>query len=184
MSRIGKQPVEVPSGVKVEIRKGLLRAEGPNGALEQRLHPDMKVAYDASAGIVTVTRPSESKRHRALHGLTQRLISNAVTGVSEGFSRRLQVVGVGYNARSQGDQLTLNLGFSEPVVMKVPEGITVETPALTQIIVRGCDKQAVGQFAAEIRGKRPPEPYKGKGVRYEDEYVRRKAGKAFVGGQA
>jgi len=183
MSRIGKQPVKVPSGVKVEIKKGSLKAEGPKGTLEQPLHPDMKVEHDASAGVLTVSRPTDSKRHKALHGLTQRLISNAVTGVSEGFSRRLEIVGVGYNARVQGRQLTLNLGFSEPVIMQVPDGLEVETPAPTRIIVSGCDKQKVGQFAAEIRRKRPPEPYKGKGVRYEGEYVRRKAGKAFVGGQ-
>ncbi len=184
MSRIGKQPVAVPAGVKIEIGKGSLKAEGPKGSLSQRLHPDMIVEHDASAGVIRVSRPTEAKRHKALHGLTQRLVTNAVVGVSEGFMRRLQVVGVGYNARAQGREITMNLGFSNPVVMKVPEGLEVETPSPTQIIVRGCDKQRVGQFAAEIRHKRPPEPYKGKGVRYEDEYVRRKAGKAFVGGQS
>lgn len=183
MSRIGKQLVKVPSGVKVEIEKGMLKAEGPKGKIEQPLHPDIKVAHDASEGVIKVERPTDSKRHKSLHGLTQRLVANAVMGVSEGFSRTLQIVGMGYNAKAQGEQITLNLGFSNPVVMKVPEGLTVETPAPTQIIVRGCDKQRVGQFAAEMRRKRPPEPYKGKGVRYEDEHVRRKAGKAFVSGQ-
>lgn len=179
MSRIGKQPVKVPAGVKVEIKPGLLRVEGPRGKLEQPLHPDMLVKHDGDE--ITVARPTDSKRHRALHGLTQRLVSNAVVGVSDGFEKKLTIVGVGYNARAKGRQITLNLGFSNPVVMAVPEGLTVETPATTQIVVSGADKQKVGQFAAEIRRKRPPEPYKGKGVRYVDEYVRRKAGKAFAG---
>jgi large subunit ribosomal protein L6 len=183
MSRVGKQPVKVPSGVKVEVKQGLIRTEGPKGKVEQRLPFDIELEHDSAAGEIRLTRPTDSKRHKSLHGLAQRLVSNAVTGVSEGFTRRLQIVGVGYNARTQGAQITLNLGFSNPVVMKVPEGISVETPAPTQIIVSGCDRQKVGQFAAEIRRKRPPEPYKGKGVRYEDEQVRRKAGKAFVGGQ-
>ncbi len=183
MSRVGKQPVKVPSGVKVEVKKGLVRAEGPRGKLEQRVPFDIEVAYDKSEGVLRCSRPTDSKRHRALHGLTQRLVTNTVTGVSEGFTKRLSIVGVGYNARSQGKQITLNLGFAGPVVMQVPEGLTVETPAPTQIVVSGCDKQKVGQFAAEIRRKRPPEPYKGKGIRYEDEVVRRKAGKTFVSGQ-
>jgi len=183
MSRIGEQPVSVPSGVKVETGKGLLKAEGPKGKMEQPLHPDMKVEYDQEAGEVRVERPSDSKRHRALHGLTRQLVENAVVGVTEGFRRRLEIVGVGYNARAQGDRVALNLGFSEQVVMEVPDGLTVETPSPTEIIITGCDRQKVGQFAAEVRAKRPPEPYKGKGIRYEDEYVRRKAGKAFVGGE-
>lgn len=181
MSRIGKQPVEVPSGVKVEIGVGVLKVEGPKGKIEQPFHLDIKVAHDASESVITVERPTDSKRHKSLHGLTQRLLLNAVTGVSEGFSKTLQIVGMGYNAKADGEQITLNLGFSNPVVMKIPEGLTVETPAPTQVIVRGCDKQKVGQFAAEMRRKRPPEPYKGKGVRYQDELVRRKAGKAVVG---
>lgn len=183
MSRVGKQPVKVPAGVKVEMKKGLFCAEGPRGRLEQPVHRDIKIEHDEDAGEIRLSRPTESKRHKSLHGLTQRLVGNAITGVSEGFTRKLEIVGVGYNARSQQTRLTLNLGFSNPVVMMVPEGVEVETPAPTRIVVRGCDKQKVGQFAAEIRRKRPPEPYKGKGVRYEDEYVRRKAGKAFVSGQ-
>jgi large subunit ribosomal protein L6 len=183
MSRVGKQPVKVPAGVKVEVKKGLFRAEGPRGKLEQRIHPDIKIEHDKEAGEVRFSRPTESKRHKSLHGLAQRLVGNAVAGVSEGFTKKLEIVGVGYNAKSQGDKLTLNLGYSGPVIMTIPEGVKVETPAPTQIVVTGCDKQKVGQFAAEVRRKRPPEPYKGKGVRYEDEYVRRKAGKAFVSGQ-
>ena len=183
MSRVGKQPVKVPAAVKVEVKKGLLRAEGPQGKLEQPIPPGIKIEHDREAGEIRFSRPTDSKRHKSLHGLTQRLVANAVAGVAEGFAKRLEIVGVGYNARSQGTRLTLNLGFSNPVIMMVPDGLTVETPTPTQVIVRGCDKQKVGQFAAEIRRKRPPEPYKGKGVRYENEYVRRKAGKAFVSGQ-
>lgn len=183
MSRIGKQPVKVPPGVKVEITGKFVRAEGPKGKLEQPVHPDMTIEFDPDTREILVKRPTESKRHKALHGLTQRLVSNVVTGVNEGFQKKLEIVGVGYNARAQGERLTLNLGFSNPVIMAVPKEVEVETPAPTQIVIRGCDKQKVGQFAAEIRRKRPPEPYKGKGVRYEGEYVRRKAGKAFVGGQ-
>ncbi|MCD6404912.1 MAG: 50S ribosomal protein L6 [Planctomycetes bacterium] len=183
MSRVGKQPVKVPSGVKVRITTDLFRAEGPKGKIDQPVHPDIMVKHDDAAGEIRVSRPADSKRFKALHGLTQRLVQNAVTGVSEGFEKRLQIVGVGYNARAQGPRLTLNLGFSNPVIMDVPEGVAVETPAPTVIVIKGPDKQKVGQFAAEIRRKRPPEPYKGKGVRYENEYVRRKAGKAFVSGQ-
>lgn len=183
MSRVGKQPVKVPAGVKIEIKDGVFHAKGPKGSLEQKLHPDMNVAYDEKAGEILVTRPSEQKRHKALHGLTQRLIANVVTGVSAGFEKKLQIIGLGYNAKVQGAKLMLNVGFANTVEMAVPKDLTVEAPSITQIIVRGCDKQRVGQFAADVREIRPPEPYKGKGIRYEGEYVRRKAGKAFVSGQ-
>lgn len=182
MSRVGKQPVKVPSGVKVELAAASCKVQGPRGTLEQALHPDMKVEYDKAAGVLTVTRPSDAKHHKALHGLTQRLLSNAVTGVSAGFEKKLQIVGIGYAAKLQGNTLLLSVGFANQVEMAVPEGLKVEVPAPQQVVVKGCDRQRVGQFAAEIREIRPPEPYKGKGIRYENEYVRRKAGKAFVGG--
>ena len=140
----------------------------------------MAISYDEKGGVITVARPSDAKRHKALHGLTQRLVSNVVTGVSAGFEKKLTIIGLGYNAKVQGAKLLLNVGFANPVEIAVPKDIAVETPSNTQISVRGCDKQRVGQFAAEIRSIRPPEPYKGKGIRYENEYVRRKAGKAFV----
>jgi large subunit ribosomal protein L6 len=183
MSRVGKQPVKVPAGVKIEIKNGVFHAKGPKGALEQAIHPDMVVAYDEKGGVITVARPSDAKRHRALHGLTQRLVANVVTGVSAGFEKKLQIIGLGYNAKVQGAKLLLNVGFANTVELVVPKDLSVETPTITQINVRGCDKQRVGQFAADVRGIRPPEPYKGKGIRYEGEYVRRKAGKAFVSGQ-
>jgi len=183
MSRVGKQPVKVPAGVKIEIKDGIFHAKGPKGALEQKIHPDMSVAYDEKAGVITVQRPSEQQRHRALHGLTQRLIANVVTGVSAGFEKKLQIIGIGYNAKAQPGKLLINVGFANTVEIPVPKDLTVETPSNTQIIVKGCDKQRVGQFAADVRGIRPPEPYKGKGIRYDGEYVRRKAGKAFVSGQ-
>jgi large subunit ribosomal protein L6 len=182
MSRVGKQLVKVPSGVKVELSAASCRVQGPKGTLEQALHPEMKIEYDRAAGELRVVRPSDTKRHKALHGLVQRLLANAITGVSAGFEKKLQIVGIGYAAKLQGDKLFLSVGFANQVEMPVPEGLKVEVPAVQQIIVRGSDKQKVGQFAAEIRDIRPPEPYKGKGIRYENEYVRRKAGKAFVGG--
>ncbi len=183
MSRVGKQPVKVPAGVKVDIKGGVFSATGPNGSLTQEIHPDITVKLDAQAGEVLVTRPTDSSRHKALHGLSQRLVSNVVTGVSTGFEKKLTIVGIGYNAKAQGAKLVMNIGFAHQVEMPVPKGLAVETPVPTQIVVKGADKQAVGQFAAEIRAIRPPEPYKGKGIRYENEYVRRKAGKAFVSGQ-
>jgi len=182
MSRVGKQPVKVPPGVKVELASGVFKAKGPRGTTEQALHPEIKVEYDEAAGEIRVTRPSDTNRHRALHGLVQRLVANAVTGVSAGFQKKLQIVGIGYSAKLQGQKLLLAVGFANQVEMPIPEGIKVEVPAPQQIIVGGCDRQRVGQFAAEVRRVKPPEPYKGKGIRYEDEYVRRKAGKAFVGG--
>ncbi|MDE0082585.1 MAG: 50S ribosomal protein L6 [Gammaproteobacteria bacterium] len=175
MSRIGGLPVELPAGVTVASEGGTLTVKGPNGALEFAPHPEMGVAISDRA--VTVTRPSEQARHRALHGLTRSLIANMVTGVTKGFERRLEIRGVGYRAEHGAAGVTFHLGFSHPVEFPVPDGIEIETPSPTQVIVRGMDKQLVGQVAAEIRSIRPPEPYKGKGVRYLGEVVRRKAGK-------
>ena len=175
MSRIGGQPIDLPKGVKVESDGGTLKVEGPKGALEFVPHPEIGV--EISDGVVAVSRPSEQKRHRALHGLTRSLIANMVTGVTEGFERRLEIRGVGYRAERKGSEVTFHLGFSHPVEFPVPEGIEIETPTPTGVVVRGTDKQLVGQVAAEIRSIRPPEPYKGKGVRYVGEFVRRKAGK-------
>ena len=176
MSRIGKQPVEIPSGVDVKSDGAHLVVKGPKGQLELDVHPEMDVSVDD--GEVRVTRPSDKKEHRALHGLTRSLINNMVLGVTAGFERRLEIVGVGYRAEPKGNGLKLSLGFSHTIEYPAPKGIEFEVPQPTQIVVRGIDKQMVGQVAAEIRSFRPPEPYKGKGVRYAGEHVRRKAGKA------
>lgn len=175
MSRIGNKPVELPEKVEARLDAGILHVKGPNGALSLDVHPDMQLAVED--GAVTVTRPTDQLRHKALHGLTRSLIANMVEGVTEGYSRALEIVGVGYRAQKHGKGLTLHLGFSHPVEYATPEGIEVEVPSPTEVVVRGADKQLVGQVAAEIRGFRPPEPYKGKGVRYVGEHVRRKAGK-------
>ena len=175
MSRIGNRPVEVPKGVEVKLQDGALHVKGPKGALTQAIHPDMKV--EIGDGEITVARPTEHKRHKALHGLTRSLVANMVEGVTDGFKRELEIQGVGYRAQKQGKGLTLHLGFSHPVEYPAPSGIDLDAPSQTQIVVSGADKQLVGQVAAEIRGIRPPEPYKGKGVRYAGEQVRRKAGK-------
>lgn len=175
MSRIGKQPIPVPSGVEVQIDGSTVRVKGPKGELSSTFNEDMKIELED--GLVTVTRPSDNRTHRSLHGLTRTLIANMVTGVSEGFSKNLEIIGVGYRAQLKGSDLELALGFSHPVIVKGEPGITFEVPAPTKITVSGIDKQRVGQVASEIRDFRPPEPYKGKGVRYEGEYVRRKLGK-------
>lgn len=175
MSRIGKQPVPVPSGVEVTIEGSTVRVKGPKGELSQTFNEDMAITLDD--GVLTVTRPDDTREHRSLHGLTRTLLSNMVVGVSEGFSRNLEIVGVGYRAALKGRDLEMALGFSHPVLVTAEEGITFEVPAPNRITVRGIDKQRVGQVASEIRGWRPPEPYKGKGVKYEGEYVRRKLGK-------
>jgi large subunit ribosomal protein L6 len=181
MSRIGKQPVVLPSGVEARVEKSTITVKGPKGELKQDFDPAFDVTV--AEGRVSVQRPSDEKEHRAKHGLYRALIANMVAGVSAGFSRRLEIEGVGYSARSEGPRkLSLNIGFCHPVVIEPPEGVEVETPSATVIIVKGTDKQKVGQLAAEIRGVRPPEPYKGKGIRYAGEHVRRKAGKA-VGGK-
>jgi len=176
MSRIGKQPVTVPSGVDVAIDGNTVRVKGPKGELVREFHQDMQIRMED--GSVIVERPSESGLHRSLHGLTRSLIANMVEGVSNGFSKNLEIVGVGYRAENKPFGLTLNLGFSHPIDYKAPEGITLKATTPTAIEVSGPSKELVGQVAAEIRGYRPPEPYKGKGVRYQGEAVRRKAGKA------
>ena len=175
MSRIGKQPIPVPSGVEVKIDGTHVTVKGPKGELSSEFHKDMTIKLED--GVVTVTRPSDERGHRSLHGLTRTLVNNMIVGVSEGFGKNLEIVGVGYRAVLKGSDLELALGFSHSVPYAAPEGITFEVPAPTRISIRGIDKQQVGQVAAEIRGFRPPEPYKGKGVRYEGEHVRRKLGK-------
>src|SRR3954469_13353586 len=175
MRRIGKQPIAVPDGVEVQVETGLVKVKGPKGELEEQVSRDMTVKQED--GSVLVTRPSDRGEHRALHGLTRSLINNMVQGVTEGFEKRLELQGVGYRAQLQGRKLTLSVGYSHPVEIEAPEGIDFELPAPTQIVVRGISKQAVGEVAASIRKRRPPEPYKGKGIRYQGEYVARKVGK-------
>src|SRR5262245_30649283 len=175
MSRIGKQPIELPSGVHVSISPGRVMVNGPLGELSQDVPARMKV--EQSNGAITVARPTDRGEDRALHGLTRSLIANMVEGVTKGFEKRLELQGVGYRAALQGADLRLDVGYSHPVVMKAPQGITFEVPRPTEILVKGVDKQQVGQVSAEIRKVRPPEPYKGKGIRYAGEYVRRKVGK-------
>lgn len=175
MSRIGKKPVEIPKGVEVRLDGASLSVKGPKGELSMDVHSEMGVVVDDAE--VRVERPSDAGRHRALHGLTRALIANMVEGVTNGFSRTLEIVGVGYRAEKKGKALNLALGFSHPVEFDPPEGIDIEVPNPTTVVVQGADKQAVGQVAAVIRGFRPPEPYKGKGIRYQGEQVRRKAGK-------
>jgi len=176
VSRIGKQPIPVPAGVEVTIEVTDVTVKGPKGVLSQSFDPDMQITLED--GAVLVRRPTDGRRHRSLHGLTRTLISNMVVGVSEGFRKDMEIVGVGYRAVLKGSDLDLSLGLSHPMVVPAPEGITFEVPAPTKISVIGIDKQRVGQVAAEIRAIRPPEPYKGKGIRYTGEYVRRKVGKA------
>jgi large subunit ribosomal protein L6 len=182
MSRIGKQPIRVPDGVQVELQGNRVSVTGPRGSLHQDVHPRMKVTVDD--GSVTVERRSEERLDKSLHGLTRTLIANMVAGVTEGFEKRLEIQGVGYRAALQGDDLELQVGYSHPVRFPAPEGIEFEVPAVNRIVVRGNDKQQVGEVAANIRKVRKPEPYKGKGIRYEGEYVRKKAGKAAKGALA
>jgi len=182
MSRIGKKPIPVPDGVEVTLNGETVTVKGKNGELSLRCHPRMTVTYDESAREVVVTRPNDQRYSRELHGLTRSLINNMMAGVVTPFEKRLEIVGVGYNAHLVENTLRLSVGFANTVELPVPEGVTCELPDPTHIIVRSPDKQKVGQFAADIRAVRPPEPYKGKGVRYQDERVRRKAGKAFAGG--
>src|SRR3989441_13196154 len=175
MSRIGKQPIELPSGVNVSLSPGRVMVNGPLGELSQEVPPRMKIEHSES--VITVTRPTERGEDRALHGLTRTLIANMVEGVTKGFEKRLELQGVGYRAAMGGDDLELSVGYSHKVVIKPRAGISFEVPVPTKIVVKGIDKQQVGQTAAEVRSVRPPEPYKGKGIRYEREYVRRKVGK-------
>ncbi len=176
MSRIGKQPIAVPAGVEVKVDGSTVSVKGPKGELTQTFASLLTISFED--GQISVSRPDDSREARSLHGLTRTLINNMVIGVSQGYSKSLELVGVGYRAALKGNNLDLSLGFSHPVSVTPPEGITFETPAQTKIVISGIDKQKVGQIAAEIRGIRPPEPYKGKGVRYEGEHVRRKLGKA------
>ena len=176
MSRIGRKPIAIPAGVTVTLAEGnVVTVKGPKGELTQTMHGDMIIKVEAAE--VIVERPSEQKLHKSLHGLTRTLIANMVTGVSEGFKKELEINGVGYRAQKQGNKLVLGLGYSHPVEMEDIPGLTVEVPAPNKIIVSGADKQAVGQLAAKIREKRPPEPYKGKGIKYVDERIIRKEGK-------
>jgi large subunit ribosomal protein L6 len=175
MSRIGRKPIEVPDGVDVQLAPGQVTVKGPKGELAQRVSTEMKV--ELADGTVTVARPTDRGEHRALHGLTRSLIANMVQGVTEGYEKRLEIQGVGYRAQLRGKALELSLGFSHPISVQAPEGIEFEVPQPTEVIVRGIDKQRVGQVAADIRKRRPPEPYKGKGVRYAGEQVTRKVGK-------
>ncbi len=175
MSRIGKQPIELPSGVNVAISPGRVQVNGPLGELSQNVPARMQI--DQDDGTLVVKRPTERGDDRALHGLTRSLVANMVEGVTKGFEKRLELQGVGYRAALRGTDLELNVGFSHPVVIKPPQGISFEVPDATTVLVKGIDKQQVGEIAAQVRKVRPPEPYKGKGIRYEGEYVRRKGGK-------
>jgi large subunit ribosomal protein L6 len=178
MSRLGKKPVNIPGNVKVAVDKGIVAVEGPKGKLEYNIPLPIKVEVKGSE--VRVSRPSDLKEHMSLHGLVRTLISNMIMGVTEGYKKELEIKGVGYKAQAQGPKLTLSLGFSHPVEYQVPEGITAETPKPTIIIIKGIDKVKVGEVAAELRDFHKPEPYKGKGIRYKDEYVRHKAGKTVA----
>ena len=189
MSRIGKQPVTFPAGVKVQLADGKVRVEGPKGKLELTYHPAMKVQLDEAGKAIRVSRSDDERLNRALHGLTRSLIANMVHGVTTGYEKKLKIEGIGYQAR-KGDKgkqedpaaLVLVVGYANAVQMVPPEGVVFELPDPTTIIIKGADKQKVGQFAAEVRASRPPEPYQGKGIRYENEVVRRKEGKSFTSG--
>ncbi|MET0603572.1 MAG: 50S ribosomal protein L6 [Baekduia sp.] len=175
MSRIGRKPITVPAGVTVAIEPESVRVNGPKGELVERIHRDITV--EQNDDVLTVTRPTDRGEHRALHGLYRSLVANMVVGVTEGYAKTLEIQGVGYRAALKGRDLELALGYSHPVSIKAPDGIEFEVPAPTRVIVKGIDKQLVGEIAANIRKQRPPEPYKGKGIRYEGEYVARKVGK-------
>ena len=181
MSRVGRMPIEIPAGVTVDLQGQHITVKGPKGELSRDIHEDIKVAVEGNE--ILVTRPSDNKNHRALHGLTRALVANMVTGVHDGFSKKLEINGVGYRAAKQGNKLVLTLGFSHPVEMEAQAGITIDVPNQTEIVVSGADKEVVGAVAADIRKWRKPEPYKGKGIRYEGEVVRRKAGKAGAKGK-
>ena len=179
MSRIGRMPIELPAGVEVKVGdNNVVTVKGPKGSLTQQLHPAM--SFNQEGNVIHVTRPNDLKENRALHGLTRSLLHNMVVGVTEGFKKELDVNGVGYRVAKEGKKLVMNLGFSHQVFVDEPEGITIEVPNPNHIVISGCNKQQVGQFAAEVREKRPPEPYKGKGIKYTDEVIRRKEGKTGV----
>ena len=179
MSRIGRMPITVPAGVEVKNENNCLTVKGPKGEITRQFNNELTIEIED--GTITVKRPSDDKRHRSLHGLTRTLIANMVEGVTNGYSKTLEIEGVGYRAAKSGNKVTLNLGFSHPVVLEETDMIKIDVPQPNQIIISGIDKQAVGQFAAEIREKRPPEPYKGKGIRYAGEHIIRKEGKAGKG---
>ena len=181
MSRIGRKPINIPAGVTVTVDNGVITVKGPKGTLDFAYNQAMTV--EVKGDVIEVTRPNDAKENRSLHGLTRTLISNMVTGVNETFKKELEVNGVGYRCEVKGQVLTLKIGYSHDVVMTAPEGVTVEVPNPNKIIISGPDKQKVGQFAANVREKRPPEPYKGKGIKYVDEHIRRKEGKAGKGGK-
>ncbi|GLY12771.1 50S ribosomal protein L6 [Pseudobacillus badius] len=175
MSRVGKKPIELPEGVTVTNDNNTVTVKGPKGELVRTFNKDMKIEIEGN--VITVVRPSESKEHRTIHGTTRALLSNMVEGVSKGFEKSLELIGVGYRAQKQGNKLVLNVGYSHPVEMEPENGLEVEVPSNTKVIVKGISKERVGAFAANVRATRPPEPYKGKGIRYEGEHVRRKEGK-------
>ena len=181
MSRIGRKPIEIPAGVDVKLDGTTITVKGPKGTLTRELHPNMTVEVEGNT--INVSRPNDNKENRSLHGLTRTLISNMVIGVNETFKKELEVNGIGYRCEVKGQELTLKIGYSHDVVMIAPEGVTVEVPNPNKVVISGPDKQKVGQFAANVREKRPPEPYKGKGIKYVDEYIRRKEGKAGKGGK-
>ena len=176
MSRIGRKPIAIPAGVELTVDNGLVTVKGPKGTLTQKINPVISVEINGNE--INVTRPNDEKEARSLHGLSRTLINNMVIGVTEGYKKELEVNGVGYRVQKQGDTLVMNLGYSHQVFVKEIPGITIEAPGPNQIIISGADKQLVGQFAAEVREKRPPEPYKGKGIKYTTEHIRRKEGKA------
>lgn len=182
MSRIGKQPITYPAGVKVQITDHQVRVEGPKGKLQMEAHPNVSLQHDEGAKTIRITRPDDERLNRALHGLTRSLIANMIEGVTKGFEKRLKIEGIGYQARMDKKSLVLTVGYANAIEMTPPEGVAVELVDPTTIVIRGADKQKVGQFAAEVRQARKPEPYKGKGIRYEKEVVRRKEGKSFASG--
>ncbi len=179
MSRIGRAPIAIPAGVDVVVDGSTVTVKGAKGTLTRTMHSNITITKDGDT--ITVTRPNDNKENRSLHGLTRTLIANMIIGVSEGYKKELEINGIGYRAEKKGNALVMKIGFSHEVIMEEPEGITVEVPSANKVIISGADKQKVGQFAAEVREKRPPEPYKGKGIKYVDEYIRRKEGKAGKG---
>src|SRR5262245_46187734 len=182
MSRIGKQPIAIPGGVKVQVADGKIKIEGPKGKLEFSPHQAMKVQHDDKGKSIVVTRPDNERLNRSLHGLTRTLIANMVEGVVKGYEKKLKIEGIGYQARMNKKSVVLTVGYANAVPLTPPDGVTVELPDPTTIVIKGADKQKVGQFAADVRRVRKPEPYKGKGIRYENEQVRRKEGKSFTSG--
>ena len=182
MSRIGKLPIEVPGGVDVSIEKGSIRVKGPKGELSMPLHAEVSVSFDSEKRLILCERKTDEKTHRALHGLTRALVANMIEGVTKQFQKKLQINGLGYTCQVTGNTLSLQVGFAHQVDLTIPEGLEVTCPTNRSIAVTGIDKQKVGQFAAEIRRVRPPEPYNLKGIKYEDEVIKRKAGKTFVSG--